>query len=245
MEFGAKYFYVEGIQFSSRNDHEMDSNARTFTTQSRGKYIHGIIGEEYGGCFTEHILNNIKVTEIMNITDGGAEYIRSILGRHCISYYDGEGRSTNENIELYRVKCEVHSAILAYINGYDSGFNNLILENDDRTNWYLPIDHDHVKLYGSVSDTDTDSELNGSLCRQEIKINIGMSVVHALRSELGVPDSHIPSKSSEEISEIDDGYTQQIYEDYVAYRKAIRLHPDRKEELSRICLNKWQKFELL
>lgn len=198
-----------------------------------------VVGDQNSGQHGEHILNNIVVIEVQNINnqDDVDRYVGGMRGRHCVSVTDGTW-STNMNIELHRLKVDIEGAILAYHDMYRGKYN--IWDGPH------PIRHFDSIVYGDVNDIDTESELNGSICSSGTKQFIEQDCVDELNTILGF-DAYIKNIKDwyghADKHNIFAKYRNEIYQDTVAYKKAMMRYPEMHAELLKKHINIWRNSQ--
>lgn len=191
-----------------------------------GNKYYEVEGDKSVDVNARHILINIEVAEVYDIEN------YKIKGRNYFPFSDIH-RSTEVNIEIYRIRSDVEQALIAWIHGSRS--------------WVAPdpiydgIRHSEIVIYGDINDVDTVSELNASVCSRDTYANIIQDTCLELNIDLGLID-HINATEKSiqlEINEIIYAHRNSIYSDIVAYRKALERYPERQQELTRIHITKW------
>lgn len=228
------------------NAHNEITHSRLLVTfQSKYYYIEGKHIDHSG---FDHIFNNIIVTQINpEYTPQDIEkYSNAIPGRHNIMLNDPL-RTTNQNIELYRVKLSVQEAILSYISGYESKINNIESNASYIRSAETYIDtiyHDTISIYGEgLSNIDTNSSINCSMCSNDTRADILGDCEYDINNVLGISDIIYTDDNYDTIQDIIIQYKTEIYSDTVAFKKALKLYPERERELYNIRVNKWQNSD--
>jgi hypothetical protein len=224
-------------------------NRKNEITQSRffvkfGDQYLDLDARHYDSSDVSRILFDIEIHYILNIytqTDIDT-HTHSIKGRHNIMLHDMH-RTTQDNIMMYRVYNDIQNAILNRINGFEGNTSDELYK---RHSTYLinAIPHTISGRYGPSSDTstDTDTILDGSMCSGDTRADIFAEANNDVNDFLGLTQ-YLNSAGDVDVDEINDiigNHEQFMYEDTVEFRKALKHHPERRDELITIRRDMWQ-----